>query len=91
MLYSFYFFLDGYFAYNQIIITSEDQEKTTFICPYGTFAFQRMPFSLCISGLVEDIMEIFMDDFLVSKGSFDHHLKILELVLQRCVQLFACI
>ena len=32
-------FLDGYSGYNQIMIASEDQEKTTFICPYGTFAF----------------------------------------------------
>lgn len=32
-------FLDGYFGYNQIMVALEDQEKTTFICPYGTFAF----------------------------------------------------
>nr|GEU32048.1 reverse transcriptase domain-containing protein [Tanacetum cinerariifolium] len=24
-----------------------DQEKTTFTCPYGTFAYRRMPFGLC--------------------------------------------
>ncbi|XP_052299852.1 uncharacterized protein LOC127903156 [Citrus sinensis] len=30
-----------------IVIAPEDQEKTTFICPYGTFAFRRMPFGLC--------------------------------------------
>ncbi|XP_071916108.1 uncharacterized protein [Coffea arabica] len=31
-------------GYNQIAIAPEDQEKTTFTCPYGTFAFRRMPF-----------------------------------------------
>ena len=31
-------FLDGYSGYNEISITSEDQERTTFICPYGTYA-----------------------------------------------------
>ncbi|XP_075497902.1 uncharacterized protein LOC142535434 [Primulina tabacum] len=31
-------------GYNQIVIAPEDQEKTTFTCPYGTFAFRRMPF-----------------------------------------------
>ncbi|KAK9011679.1 hypothetical protein V6N11_044524 [Hibiscus sabdariffa] len=31
----FYFFLDGYSRYNQIAIAPEDQEKTTFTCPYG--------------------------------------------------------
>ena len=52
--------------------------KTTFTCPYGTFAFRSMPFGLCyapaifqrcmmsiFSDLVEEAMEIFMDDFSV--------------------------
>ena len=39
--YSYYCFLDGYSRYNQIAIAPEDQEKTTFTCPYGTFAFRR--------------------------------------------------
>ncbi|PIN04694.1 DNA-directed DNA polymerase [Handroanthus impetiginosus] len=43
----FYYFLDGYSGYNQIAIAPEDQEKITFTCPYGTFAFRRMPFGLC--------------------------------------------
>ncbi|KAI3700775.1 hypothetical protein L2E82_45413 [Cichorium intybus] len=43
----YYCFLDGYSSYNQIAIHPEDQEKTTFTCPYGTFAFRRMPFGLC--------------------------------------------
>nr|GEZ71437.1 reverse transcriptase domain-containing protein [Tanacetum cinerariifolium] len=34
----------GYF---QIPIDPQDQEKTTFTCPYGTFAYHRMPFGLC--------------------------------------------
>ena len=40
-------FLDGYSGYNQIAIAPEDQEKTTFPCPFGTFAFRRMSFGLC--------------------------------------------
>ena len=40
-------FLDVYSGYNQISIALEDQEKTTFTCPFGTFAFRRMPFGLC--------------------------------------------
>ena len=90
-------FLDGYSGYNQIAIAPEDQEKTTFTCPYGTFAFRRMPFGLCnapatfqrcmmsiFSDLVEEVMEIFMDDFTVYGSSFDHCLKNLETMLQRC-------
>ena len=44
---SYYCFLDGYSGYNQVYIAPEDQEKTTFTCPSGTFAFRRMPFGLC--------------------------------------------
>jgi len=43
---AFYYFLDGYSGYNQIEIALEDQEKTTFTCPFGTFAYRRMPFGL---------------------------------------------
>jgi len=43
----FYCSLDGYSGYNQIKIALEDQEKTTFTCPFGTFTYQRMPFGLC--------------------------------------------
>ncbi|XP_076907342.1 uncharacterized protein LOC143563753 [Bidens hawaiensis] len=43
----FYYFLDGFSGYFQIPITPDDQEKTIFTCPYGTFAYKRMPFGLC--------------------------------------------
>nr|GFB05291.1 reverse transcriptase domain-containing protein [Tanacetum cinerariifolium] len=43
----YYCFLDGFSGYFQIPIDPHDQEKTTFTCPYGTFAYRRMPFGLC--------------------------------------------
>ncbi|GJY44364.1 reverse transcriptase domain-containing protein [Tanacetum coccineum] len=43
----YYCFLDGLSGYFQILIAPEDQEKTTFTCPYGTFAYKRMPFGMC--------------------------------------------
>nr|GEU48105.1 DNA-directed DNA polymerase [Tanacetum cinerariifolium] len=43
----YYCFLDGFFRYFQIPIDPQDQENTTFTCPYGTFAYRRMPFGLC--------------------------------------------
>ncbi|CAA0816701.1 Unknown protein, partial [Striga hermonthica] len=43
----FYCFLDGLSGYYQVAIAPEDQPKTTFTCPFGTFAFRRMPFGLC--------------------------------------------
>ena len=39
-------FMDGFFRYNQIQIKPEDQHKTAFICPWGTFAYHKMPFGL---------------------------------------------
>ena len=93
----YYCFLDGYSGYNQIAIAPEDQEKTTFTCPYGTFAFRRMPFRLCnvtgtfqrcmmaiFSDMVEKTIEVFMDDFSVLGNSFDNCLENLRSVLFRC-------
>jgi hypothetical protein len=40
-------FLDGYSGFSQIAVKKQDQEKTTFTCPYGTYAYRRMPFGLC--------------------------------------------
>ena len=94
---SHYCFLDGYSGYNKIAIALEDQEKSTFTCPYGIFAFRRMSFGLCdahatfqrcmmsiFSDLVEELMEIFMDDLSVYGSNFEDCLKNLATVLQRC-------
>ncbi|GJT93681.1 reverse transcriptase domain-containing protein [Tanacetum coccineum] len=75
----YYCFLDSFARFFQIPIALEDQEKTTFTCPYGTFAYRRMPFRLCnapatfqrcmtaiFHDMVEDFMKVFMDDFSVS-------------------------
>ena len=43
-----YCFLDRYSGYNQITISLEEQEKTTFMCLYGTFAFRGISFGLCM-------------------------------------------
>ena len=94
---AYYSFLDGYSGYHQIPIAPEDQEKTTFTCPYGTFAFRRMPFGLCnapatfqrcmmaiFSDMIEKYIEVFMDDFSVFGDSFDSCLGHINQVLQRC-------
>ncbi|KAM1432438.1 hypothetical protein ACFXTO_014971 [Malus domestica] len=97
--YAFYCFLDGYSGYNQIVIIPENQEKTNFTCPFGTFSYRRMPFGLCnapatfqrcmmsiFSDYVEKIIEVFMDDFSVFGDSFDGCLHNLSLILKRCVE-----
>jgi hypothetical protein len=44
---SYFCFLDGYSGFMQVLIHPDNQQKTTFTCPYGTFAYRRMPFGLC--------------------------------------------
>ncbi|RVW64368.1 Retrovirus-related Pol polyprotein from transposon 297 [Vitis vinifera] len=99
----FYCFLDGYSGYFQIEIDVEDQEKTTFTCPFGTYAYRRMPFGLCnapatfqrcmlsiFSDMVERIMEVFMDDITIYGGTFEECLVNLEAVLKDALRKTWC-
>nr|GEZ10387.1 reverse transcriptase domain-containing protein [Tanacetum cinerariifolium] len=92
----YYCFLDGFSWYFQILIDPQDQGKTTFTCPYGTFAYQRMPFGLCnapgtfqrcmiaiFHDMIEESMEVFMDDFLIFGDSFSSCLSHLDKMLKR--------
>ncbi|RDY13320.1 Retrovirus-related Pol polyprotein, partial [Mucuna pruriens] len=91
-------FLDGFSRYMQIHIAPKDLHKTTFTCPFGTFAYTHMPFGLCnapstyqrcmtsiFSDLLQECMKVFMDDFTVYADSFDACLGNLSKVLQRCI------
>ncbi|GJY09840.1 reverse transcriptase domain-containing protein [Tanacetum coccineum] len=93
----FYCFLDRFSRYFQIPIDPQDQEKTTFTCPYGTFAYRRMPFGLCnapgtfqrcmmaiFHDMIEKTMEVFMDDFSVFGDSFATCLSNLDNMLKQC-------
>ncbi|XP_019157162.1 PREDICTED: uncharacterized protein LOC109153743 [Ipomoea nil] len=97
---AYYCFLDGFQGYFQIPIAPEDQEKTTFTCPFGTFAYRRMSFGLCnapatfqrcmmsiFSDMIERYVEVFMDDFSLFGDSFDDCLAHLSSVLERCVKM----
>jgi Reverse transcriptase (RNA-dependent DNA polymerase) len=81
----------------QIPILPNDQDKITFTCPYGTFAYRRVSFGLCntpatfqraimeiFSDLIENDMEVFMDDFSVYGTIFDECLSNMTKVLQWC-------
>ncbi|RVW91399.1 Retrovirus-related Pol polyprotein from transposon 17.6 [Vitis vinifera] len=95
----YYCFLDGYSSYFQIAIALEDQEKTTFTCPFGTYAYRHMPFVLCnvsttfqrcmlsiFNDMVERIMEVVMDDLIVYGKTFDDCLLNLKKVLKTCIE-----
>ena len=81
---SYFCYLDRYSGYHQIPTHPDDQNKTTFTCPYGMFAYKRMSFGLCnapalfqrcimaiFSDQIGNIMKVFMDDFSVYGKNFD--------------------
>ncbi|GJV35849.1 reverse transcriptase domain-containing protein [Tanacetum coccineum] len=90
-------FLDGFSGYFQIPIDPQDQEKTTFTCPFRIYAYRRMPFGLCnapatfqrcmlaiFHDMIEESVEVFMDDFSVFENSFDNCLNNLDKMIQHC-------
>ncbi|GJY03765.1 reverse transcriptase domain-containing protein [Tanacetum coccineum] len=93
----YFYFLNGFSGYFQIPIDPMDQEKTTFTCPIGTYAYRRMPFELCnapaifqrcmlaiFHDMIEESVEVFMDDFFIFGNSFDKCLNNLDKMLQHC-------
>ena len=91
-------FLDRLSGYNQIKITLEDHNKTTFTCPWGTYAYKFLPFSLCnslatfqrevlaiFSNLIHECVDVYVDDFFVYGNELDESLQNLEKVLIRCI------
>jgi hypothetical protein len=96
---AYFFFLDGYSGFLQIPIHLDNQHKITFTCPYGTFAYRRMPFGLCsaptsfqccimavFSEFMEEIVKVFMDDFFIYGKTFMDCLANLDKVLMRCAE-----
>jgi len=90
-----YTFGDGYRGYHQVKIAPEDQLKTTFITPWGTFCYIVMPFGLCNApGTFQRLMNkvfdpflglflrVFINDFGVYNDKASHLAK-LELAFQR--------
>ena len=85
-------FMDGFYRYNQIQIKLEDQHKTTFIYPWGTFAYKKIPFGLKNAGAtfqremnfsfhdIKSIVEPYLDDLSAhSRKRIDHpdHLRLI--------------
>lgn len=89
-------FMDGYSGYNQIKLSPEDQEKTSFTTPWGTYCYVVMPFGLKNAGatyqramtaifhdMMHDCMEVYVDDILVKSKTRAGHIEALRRVLQR--------
>jgi hypothetical protein len=88
---------DGFSGYNQIMVHPDDQEKTTFTTPWGTFMYAKMTFGIMnaketfqramdidFANEKDKFIVIYLDDITVFSNSNDEHLKHLKRVFQKC-------
>eukprot|EP00253_Pinus_taeda_P033959 PITA_33959 len=92
-------FLDGFLGYNQIVLHPEDQEKTAFTTPWGTFMYSNMPFGMMNVGATfqrtmdiafvgekDKFVLIYLDGITVFCSTHKDHLKHLKKVFLKCRQ-----
>ena len=90
-------FLDCFSGYDQVAVHLDDQEKTTFTTPWGTFMYAKMPFGLmnvgatfqrvmelAFVGLKDKFVLIYLDDLIVYSHSHHDHLQHLRRVFLKC-------
>jgi hypothetical protein len=88
--------LDGFSGYNEVLVAKEDREKTTFITPWETYTYARIPFSLkndgatfqramdhAFNGLIGKFMVDYQDDLTVHSNKRDDHIHHLRKVFER--------
>ncbi|KAH9320379.1 hypothetical protein KI387_043975 [Taxus chinensis] len=91
--------MDGFSGYNQIRISEQDQAKTTFITPWGTYYYVVMPFGLKNAGatyqqamtyifhdLIHKIVKSYVDDLLAKTKKRYDHLEVLHIILSRLIE-----
>jgi hypothetical protein len=91
-----FYFMDEFLGYNQVQIKPEDQHKTKFICPWGTFSYQKIPFDLKKFGAtfqramtfsfqdLKHIVKYYLDDLAAHSHKRIDHSSRLRLVFERC-------
>jgi len=89
--------LDGFSGFNQILVHPDDQDKTAFTTPWGTFKYVKMPFGLKNAGAtfqramdiafakeINDFLVIYLDDLTPFSKSDQEHLKHLRQIFLTC-------
>jgi hypothetical protein len=89
--------LDGFSGYNQVLVAEEDMPKMTFITPWETYVYARMPFGLknvgatfqramdhAFEGLIGKFMVDYQDDLTVHSKTRSEHIHHLRQVFERC-------
>jgi hypothetical protein len=94
--YKAFSFMDNFSGYNQIQIKPKDQQKMKFICPWGTFAYRKMPFGLknaeatfqwAMYSAFHDfkhLVEAYLDDLVSQSRKRDDHRTHLQLIFEQC-------
>ncbi|GFX44694.1 hypothetical protein TNCV_2427781 [Trichonephila clavipes] len=93
---SFISTIDLQSGYHQVKVADFDQDKTAFVCPFGTYRYLRMPFGLrnapatfqrlidkFRSGLKDVFALSYLDDIIVLSITFENFLEYLEKVFER--------
>ena len=89
--------LDGFSGFNQILVHLDDQDKTAFTTPWGTFKYVKMPFGLKNAGAtfqramdiafakeIHDFLVVYLDDLTPFSKSDQEHLKHLRQIFIIC-------
>jgi hypothetical protein len=88
--------MDGFSGYNQINIFPTNQHKTSFICPWGTFAYRKLPFGLKNVGVtfqrtmsysfhdIKNIVQLYLDDISAHSMRLQDHPAHLQAIFIRC-------
>ena len=71
----FFYLLDGFLGYNQLLVAEQDRLKTTFRMKRGTFSYRRIPFGLinvgatfqramdiALRGLTDHCVVVYLDE-----------------------------
>ena len=89
--------MDGFFGYNQVVVLLEDQKKTAFTTPWGTFMYARMPFGLINAGATfqramdiafigehDQFVVVYLDDITVFSKDDAEHIEHLRRTFEKC-------
>ena len=95
--------LDLKSGYHQIEVNPADQDKTAFVCPFGTFRYKRMPYGLrnapatfqrlmdqFRNGLPSVNILTYLDDIIVLSPTFEQHIEDLRIVFDRLRKFKLC-
>ncbi|GFW73101.1 retrovirus-related Pol polyprotein from transposon 297 [Trichonephila clavipes] len=95
--------LDLKSGYHQVEVNPADQDKTAFVCPFGTFRYKRMPFGLrnapatfqrlmdqFRNGLPNVNILVYLDDIVVLSETFEQHIEDLRMVFDRLKKFKLC-